>query len=132
MHKITLFWLHFQDDVGYSSRTLHRPPPPPPRRTASRSFGNEVDVIFMESYNSTTNISGVLQTRQASKCLRPLNESICPLDSSLCVVDYHFFHSYDSTTITRGLLQTRQAPKFPRGGAPGISWWGCAARFFKS
>ena len=74
----------------------------------------------LESYNSTTNISGVLPTRQASKFLSPLNESICLLDSSLCLVDYHFFHSYDSTTITRGLLQTRQAPKFPRGVPLGI------------
>ena len=85
-----------------------------------------------ESYNSTSNISSVLPTRHASKFLSPLNGSICPLYSSLCLKNYHFFHSYDSTTITRGLLQTRQAPKFPRGGAPGNSWWGCAARFFKS
>ena len=80
--------------------------------------GNEVALSPLdtyESYNSTTNISGVLPTRQASKFLRPLNGSICPLDSSFCLVDYHFFHSYDSTTIIRGLLQTRQAPKFPRG-----------------
>ena len=74
-----------------------------------------------ESYNSTTNISGVLPTRQASKFLSPLNGSICPLDSSLCLVDYHFFHSYDSTTITRGLLQTRQALKVSRGGG-GCPW----------
>ena len=85
--------------------------------------GNEVALSPLdtyESYNSTTNISGVLPTRQASKFLRPLNGSICPLDSSFCLVDYHFFHSYDSTTITRGLLQTRQAPKFPRGVPLGI------------
>ena len=69
-----------------------------------------------ESYNSTTNISGVLPTRHASKFLSPLNGSTCPLYSSLCLMNYHFFHSYDSTTITRGILQTRQAPKFPRGG----------------
>ena len=95
--------------------------------------GNEVALSPLdtyESYNSTTNISGVLPTGQASKFLRPLNGSICPLDSSFCLVDYHFFHSYDSTTIARGLLQTRQAPKFPRGGAPGNSWWGCAVPFF--
>ena len=80
--------------------------------------GNEVTLSPLdtyESYNSTTNVSGVLPTRQASKFLSPLNGSICPLDSSLRLVDYHFFHSYDSTTITRGLLQTRQEPKFPRG-----------------
>ena len=71
-----------------------------------------------ESYNSTSNISSVLPTRHASKFLSPLNGSICPLYSSLCLKNYHFFHSYDSTTITRGLLQTRQAPKFPRGGVP--------------
>ena len=69
-----------------------------------------------ESYNSTSNISSVLPTRHASKFLSPLNGSICPLYSSLCLKNYHFFHSYDSTTITRGLLQTRQAPKFPGGG----------------
>ena len=65
-----------------------------------------------ESYNSTSNISSVLPTRHASKFLSPLNGSICPLYSSLCLKNYHFFHSYDSTTITRGLLQTRQ------GGCP--------------
>ena len=80
--------------------------------------GNEVTLSPLdtyESYNSTTNVSGVFPTRQASKFLSPLNGSICPLDSSLRLVDYHFFHSYDSTTITRDLLQTRQEPKFPRG-----------------
>ena len=80
--------------------------------------GNEVTLSPLdtyESYNSTTNVSGVLPTRQASKFLSPLNGSICPLDGSLRLVDYHFFHSYDSTTFTRGLLQTRQEPKFPRG-----------------
>ena len=65
-----------------------------------------------ESYNSTSNISSVLPTKHASKFLSPLNGSICPLYSSLCLKNYHFFHSYDSTTITRGLLQTRQ------GGCP--------------
>ena len=66
-----------------------------------------------ESYNSTSNISSVLPTKHASKFLSPLNGSICPLYSSLCLKNYHFFHSYDSTTITRGLLQTRQG-----GGCP--------------
>ena len=80
--------------------------------------GNEVTLSpfdTYESHNSTTNVSGVLPTRQASKFLSPLNGSICPLDSSLRLVDYHFFHSYDSTTITRGLLQTRQGGGVPLG-----------------
>ena len=66
-----------------------------------------------ESYNSTSNISSVLPTRHASKFLSPLNGSICPLYSSLCLKNYHFFHSYDSTTITKGLLLIWQATKFP-------------------
>ena len=48
-----------------------------------------------ESYNSALNTRGVLPTRQASKFLSPLKDSICRLDSSLCLADNHFLHSYD-------------------------------------
>ena len=52
-----------------------------------------------ESYNCALNTRSVLPTRQASKFLC---DSICRLDSSLCLADEHFlklYGSYDSTTI---------------------------------
>ena len=52
-----------------------------------------LDMYESYAYNCALNTRGVLPTRQASKFLRPLNDSICRLDSSLCLADYHFLHS---------------------------------------
>ena len=63
------------------------------------TFSTRYVPMTYESYNSAFNTRAVLPTRQASKFLSPLNDSICRLDSLLFLADYHFLHSYDSTQL---------------------------------
>ena len=79
-----------------------------------------------ESYNSTSNISSVLPTKHASKFLSPLMEAFV-----LSTV-HSVWRTITFSTRTTRLPLHGVSYKQDRGGAPGNSWWGCVARFFKS